>query len=96
MCLKDDVDDIQLTGKAARFRVASQSAVLSTGKGRIRAAKDHCGRTLDSFARTWDDKQFLSSTAHSTTSAFRLVSGMDSLRNLKDLPFHKMQLELPQ
>ena len=31
------------------------SAVLSTGIARIRAAKDCCGRTLDSFARSWDD-----------------------------------------
>ena len=53
--LKIDVYCIQLTSTAADFRVASQSAVLSTGMARIRAAKDCCGRTLDSFARSWDD-----------------------------------------
>ena len=64
--LKIDVDGIQLTSKAARFRVASRSAQLSTGMARIRAAKDHCGRTLDSFARSWDDRSFRTSTAYCT------------------------------
>ena len=89
--LKIDVDGIQLTSKAARFRVASRSAQLSTGMACIRAAKDHCGRTLDSFARSWDDRSFRTSTAYCTATALQLVSGMDSLRSSRDLPFHKMQ-----
>ena len=89
--LKIAVDGIQLTSKAARFRVASQSTDLSTGMDRIRAAKDNVGRTLDSFARSWDDKYFHSSIAHFTTFASQLVSRMDSLRTLRDLPFHKLQ-----
>ena len=48
---KVDVDGIHFTGEAARFRVASRSAVLSTSMARIRTAKDHCGRALDSFSR---------------------------------------------
>ena len=70
---KIDVDDSQLTSKAARFRVAFRSPQLSSGMERIRAAKDHCDRTLDSFAVSWDDKYFRSSTAYVTTSAFQLV-----------------------
>ena len=89
--LKIEVDGIQLTSKAARFRVASQSTDLSTGMDRIRAAKDNVGRTLDSFVMSWDDKYFHSSTAHFTTFAVQLVSRTDSLRTLRDLPFHKMQ-----
>ena len=89
--LKIDVDGGHLTSKAARFRVASQSAVLSTGMNRICAGNDHCCRNLDSFARSWDDMYPVSSTAHFTTSAFQLVIRMDSLRSLRDLPFHKMQ-----
>ena len=69
--LKIDADGIQLTTKAARFRVTSQSAVLSTGMDRIRAAKDYCGGTLDSFTRSWDDKYFHTSTAHFTASTLR-------------------------
>ena len=49
------VDDSQLTSKAARFRFA---------------AKDHCDRTLDSFAASWDERYFRSSTAYFTTSGF--------------------------
>ena len=88
--LKIDVDGVQLTSKAARFRVASQSAVLSTGMNRLCAGNDHCCRTLDYFARSWDDMYLVSSTAHFTTSAFQLVTRMDGLRSLRDLPFHKM------
>ena len=69
--LKIDADGIQLTSKAARFRVTSQSAVLSTGMDRIRAAEDYCGGTLDSFTRSWDDKYFHTSTAHFTASTLR-------------------------
>ena len=69
--LKIDVDGVQITSKAARFCVSSRSMVRSTGIERIRTAKDHFGRTLDSFARSWDEKYFRSSTAHSTTSAFQ-------------------------
>ena len=47
-------------------------------------------RTLDSFARSWDDMYLVSSTAHFATSAFQWVTRMDSLRSLRDLPFHKM------
>ena len=84
MCfgLKSDVDSIQLTSRAARFRVASRSAKLSAGMTRTRAAEDHCGWTRDSFAMGWDDKYFRTSTAYCTTSAFKLVGGMDSLRRL--------------
>ena len=85
------VDGILSTSKAARFRVASQSAVLSTGMGRIQAANDHCGRTLESVSRSWDEKYFHSATAYYTTAAFQLVSTMDSLRRLRNLPSHKMQ-----
>ena len=46
---------------------------------------------FDTFVKSWDDKYFHSSTAHFTTFAFQLVSRMDSLRTLRDLPFHKMQ-----
>ena len=89
--LKIDADGIQLTRKAARYRVASQSVQLSTSMARIRAAKDHCGRTLDPFAMSWDDNHFRTSTAHYTTTAFQLVGGMGSLRCLPDLPLQKMQ-----
>ena len=58
---KIDVDDIQLTSKAARFHVASHSEQLSPGMERIRAAEDHCDRTLDSFSVYWDEKYFRSS-----------------------------------
>ena len=88
---KIDVDGVQLTSKAARFRVASQSAVLSTGMNRICAGNDHCCRTLDSFPRSWDEMYLVSSTAHFTTSAFQVVDRMDSLRSMRDLPFHKMR-----
>ena len=53
--LNIDVDCIQVTSKAARFRVASRSDVLSAGMAHIRAAKGHGGRTLDSSTRSWDD-----------------------------------------
>ena len=43
--LNIDVDCIQVTSKAARFRVASRSDVLSAGMAHIRAAKGHGGRT---------------------------------------------------
>ena len=55
---KIDVDVIQLASKAARFTAASRSAVSSTGMDRIRAAKDHCGRALDSFARSGTTSTF--------------------------------------
>ena len=61
--LKIDVDGIQLTSKAARFRVASQSASLFTGMERIRAAKEHGGRTLQSLTRSWDERYLHSATA---------------------------------
>ena len=89
--LKIDVDGVQLTSKAARFRVASRSDVLSVGMARIGAAKDHDGRTLDSCARSWDDMYLHSSTAHFTAAASRLVNRMDGLQSLRDLPFDKMQ-----
>ena len=88
---KIDVNGIQLTSRAARFRVASCSAQLTPGMARIRAAMDHCDRTLDSFTVSWDKKYYHSSTAYSATSAFQLVYGMDSLRCLRDLRAHKMQ-----
>ena len=77
--------------KATRFRFASRSAQLSSGMERIRPAKDHCDRTLDSFAASWDERCFRSSTAYFTTSGFQLAAGMDSLRSMKILPVHKMQ-----
>ena len=80
--LKIDVDGVQLRSKAARFRVASQSAVLSTGMNRICEGNDHCCRTLDSFARSWDDVYLVSSAAHFTTSAFQWVARRDSLRSI--------------
>ena len=89
--LKIDVDDSQLTSKAARFRVAFRSAQLSSGMERIRAAKDHCDRTLDSFAASWDEKYFRPSTAYFTTSAFQLLNGTDSLRCRRNLLVHEMQ-----
>ena len=49
--LKIDVDGVQLRSKAARFRVAAQSAVLPTGMNRVCAGNDHCCRTLDSFCQ---------------------------------------------
>ena len=75
----------------ARFRVASLSDVLSAGMARVRAARDHDGRTLDSCTRSWDDKYLHSSAAHSTATAFQMVNAMGSLQNLRNLPFHKMQ-----
>ena len=75
---------------AARFRVASRS-VLSAGMARIRAARDHDGGTLDSCARSWDDKYLHSSTAYFTATAFQMVNAMDRLQNFRSLPFHKMQ-----
>ena len=89
--LKSDVDGVQLTSKAARYRVASRSALLSTGMARIRAAKDCCGATLDSFRLSWEDRYFITSVAYYTTTAFQLVNRMDSLHSLRDLPFHKTQ-----
>ena len=89
--LKIDVDGNQLTSEAAHFRVASHFAQLTPGMARIRAAKDICDRTLDSFTVSWDEKYFPSSTAYSSTSAFQLVYGMDRLRCLRNLPAHKMQ-----
>ena len=56
---KIDVDGIQLTSKAARFRVASRSDAVSAGMACIRAAKDHDGRTLQYCARSWDDMYLL-------------------------------------
>ena len=58
---------------------------------RIRAVKDHCDRTLDSFTARWGEMNVCSSTAYSKTSAFQLVNGMDSLRSLRNMPYHKMQ-----
>ena len=89
--LKIDVDSIQLTCKTARFRFASRSAHLSSGMDCIRAAKDHCDRTLDSFTASWDEMCFRSSMAFSTTSAFQRVYGMDSLLSLRSFSVHKMQ-----
>ena len=80
MASKIDVDGIQLTSNTARFGVASRSAQLSSGMTRIRAAKDHCDRTLDSFSASLDERYFRTSTAYFTTTAFQLVKGMDSLR----------------
>ena len=76
--LKIDVDGIQLTSKASRFRVASRSNVLSARMARVRAAKDH-------------RQKIHSSAAHFTATDFRIVNAMDSLQSLRNLPFHKMQ-----
>ena len=46
---KVDADGIQLTSKAACFRVAARSDILSTGMARIRVAKDYDGRTFNSL-----------------------------------------------
>ena len=43
--LKMDADGIQLTSKAARFCVASQSACLSTGIERLRASQEESPKT---------------------------------------------------
>ena len=59
----------QITSKAARSRVASQFASLTTRMERVRAAKDHVGRTLESVTRSWDEKYLHSSTAFDTTAA---------------------------
>ena len=64
---KIDVDGNQLTSKAARFRVASHSAQMTPGMVRIRAAKDHCDRNLDSFTVSRHENYFHFSTACSTT-----------------------------
>ena len=56
---KIDVDGIQLTSKAVRFRVASRSDAVSAGMAHVRAAKDHDGRTLQYCARSWDDLYLL-------------------------------------
>ena len=89
--LKNDVDGVQLTRKAARFRVPSRCDVLPAGMVRVRAAKDRDGRTLDSCARSCGDISHHSSAAHFTATAFQTVNAMDSLENLRNLPFHKVQ-----
>ena len=56
--IKNDVDGIPLTSNAACFWYASRSAQLSSGMARIRAAKDHCGRKIDSFSASCDERYF--------------------------------------
>ena len=56
--IKVDVDGIPLASNAACFWYASRTAKLSSGMARIRAAKDHCGRTLDSFSASCDERYF--------------------------------------
>ena len=89
--LKIVVDGIQLTSKASRFRVASQSGCLTTGVEHIRAAKDHGESTLEAITRSWDEKYLHTATAFHTTASFRLVGAMDSLPSLGNLPPRKMQ-----
>ena len=72
------------------FILLRRGSILSAGMARIRAAKDHDGRTLDSCARSWGDLNLHSSTAHFTTT-FLVVNAMDILRSLRSLPFQKMQ-----
>ena len=69
--LKVDVDGVELTSKAGRFRVASRSDVVSADMARTGAAKDCDGSTIDSCARSWDDMYLHTSTAHFTAVAFQ-------------------------
>ena len=52
--------------------------------------KGHWDRTLDRFTASWDEMYCRSSTVYFAPFAFQLVKGMDSLRSLRALPFHKM------
>ena len=56
---------------------------------RIRGAKDYCGTTLDPFTLSWEDRYFNTSVAYSSTTAFQLVTRMDGLHSLRELPLHK-------
>ena len=89
--LKIDTDGIQLTSKAARFRVTSQSASLFSGMERVRAAEDHDEITVESTTGSWVEKYLRSATADHTTAAFQLVDNVDSLRSLRNLPPRVMQ-----
>ena len=87
---------LMLTAFSSRARMLDPASPLSLpvcplGMERIRAAKDHDDRTLESVTRRLDEKYLHSTTAFCTAAAFQMVSSMDSLRSLRNLPFHKMQ-----
>ena len=58
---------------------------------RIRAAEDHCGRTLDSFAGNWDERCCRSSTSFFHFLPLPAGYGMNSLRCSRDASVLKMR-----
>ena len=88
--LKIDVDGVQLTSKAARFRVASRSCCRLEWRAFV-ARKIVVVEPLIPSSLSWEDRYFNTSVAYHTTTAFQEVNRMDGLHSLRDVPFHKTQ-----